>query len=109
MTVEILYFPGCPNHTPAVDRVHEVLQQEAISAEVVEVEVKDRAVAQSIRFLGSPTIRVDGQDVEPAAGGLAAFGISCRTYIKDGKRDGVPPREWIRRAVLRARRAEGEF
>src|SRR5712691_8602010 len=67
MKVDILYFSGCPNHVPAVDRVREVLKQEGTPADMVEVEVKDAATAQQVGFLGSPTIRVDGQDVEPAA------------------------------------------
>ena len=50
MRVEILYFPGCPNHGPAVDRVREVLAQEDMPAEMVEVEVKDVATAQRVGF-----------------------------------------------------------
>jgi hypothetical protein len=104
MRVEILYFSGCPNHPPAVDCVREVLAQEDTQAEMVEVEVTDVATAQRIGFLGSPTIRVDGKDVEPAARAERAFGLSCRTYIDGGRRGGVPPPEWIRAAVREAKR-----
>ena len=104
MTVEILYFSGCPNHAPAVDCVLEVLAQEDPQAEMIEVEVTDVATAQRIGFLGSPTIRVDGKDVEPAARAERAFGLSCRTYIDGGRRAGVPPPEWIRAAVREAKR-----
>jgi hypothetical protein len=103
MKVEILYFSGCPNHVPAVDRVHEVLQQEETSADLVEVEVNDAASAQQVGFLGSPSIRVNGQDVEPAARAVRAFGMICRTYIDGGRRAGVPPLEWIRAAVREAK------
>jgi hypothetical protein len=102
MKVEILYFPGCPNHTPAVNRVREVLKQEGAPADMVEVEVNDAATAQQVSFLGSPTIRVDGQDVEPAARAARAFGMMCRTYVDGGRRAGVPPPEWIRAAVREA-------
>lgn len=104
MRVEIFYFSGCPNHAPAVDRVRDVLAQEDTAAEMVEVEVKDVATAQRVGFLGSPTVRVDGQDVEPAARAERAFGLSCRTYIDSGRRAGVPPLEWIRAAVREAKR-----
>jgi hypothetical protein len=104
MRVEILYFSGCPNHGPALDCVREVLAQEDTPAEMVEVEVKDVATAQRIGFLGSPTIRVDGQDVEPAARAERAFGMSCRTYVDGDRRAGVPPPEWIRAAVREAKR-----
>ena len=103
MKVEVLYFSGCPNHVPAVDRVREVLAQEGSQAEMVEIEVKDAATAQQVGFLGSPSIRVDGQDVEPAARGIRSFGMMCRTYDEGGRRAGVPPPEWIRAAVREAR------
>jgi hypothetical protein len=103
MKVEVLYFSGCPNHVPAVDRVREVLAQEGTSAEMVEIEVKDAATAQQVGFLGSPSIRVDGQDVEPAVRGERSFGMMCRTYYDGGRRAGVPPPEWIRAAVREAR------
>jgi hypothetical protein len=104
MKVEILYFSGCPNHVPAVDRVREVLALEGAPAELVEVEVKDAATAEQVSFLGSPSIRVDGQDVEPAARAVRAFGMMCRTYNDGGRRASVPPSEWIRAAVREARR-----
>lgn len=103
MKVEILYFPGCPNHAPAVDRVRDVLQQEGMPADMVEVEVKDAAAAQQVGFLGSPSIRVNGQDVERTARRHRPFGMMCRTYIDSGRCAGVPPPEWIRAALREAR------
>jgi hypothetical protein len=103
MTVEVLYFSGCPNHVQAVDRVREVLQQEGTPADMVEVEVKDAATAQQMGFLGSPTIWVDGKDVEPAARAVRTFGIVCRTYTHCGRPTGVPPPNWIRAAVREAK------
>ncbi len=105
MKVEILYFLGCPNYAPAVGRVREVLEQERTPADMLEVEVKDAATAKHLGFLGSPTIRVDGQDVELAARAARAFGMTCRTYVDGERRAGVPPPEWIRAAV---REAKGE-
>ena len=106
MKVEILYFSGCPNHAPAVDRAREVLAQEEMPAEMVEVEVTDAATAQRVGFLGSPSIRVDGQDVEPSARAERSFGMSCRTYSDGDRRARVPPQSWIRAAVREARGKE---
>src|SRR5258706_15090578 len=102
MRVEILYVSGCPNHAPAVERVREVLEQERASADMFQVEVTDAEAAQATGFLGSPTVRVNGQDVEHAARTARAFGMMCRTYVHDGRRGGVPPSEWIRAAVREA-------
>jgi hypothetical protein len=105
MKVEVLYFAGCPNHNPTLELVRDVLREEGTRAEVVQVEVKDEATAQAMGFLGSPTIRINGRDVESAAPAAPAFGMSCRTYMDGGLRTGVPPREWIRAAVREERRS----
>ena len=99
MKVEILYFDGCPNHAAAINRIREVLKQEGISAEVSEVKVADEATARSIGFLGSPSIRINGRDLEPAAQSSKNFGMACRTYLEEGKRVGLPSRESIRAAL----------
>lgn len=102
MKAEILYFEGCPNHRPAVERVREVLKEEGLTAEVVEVNVPDEPTAKSVGFLGSPTIRVNGLDVEFAVRAAKDFGMMCRTYTDGGRREGLPPRELIRNAVREA-------
>lgn len=106
MKIEILYFDGCPNHASAVDRVREALTEEGISAEVSEVKVSDEAAARALGFLGSPSIRVDGLDVEPAARSSKDFGMMCRTYVEAGKRVGLPSRESIKTALREAAQAQ---
>ena len=103
MKVEILYFAGCPNHDQAVDRVWKILRQETASAELVEVEIKDAAMAQVMGFLGSPSIRIDGCDIEPAARSSQAFAMGCRIYADQNGLAGLPPVEWIRAAVREAK------
>jgi len=103
MKIEILYLAGCPNHHPAVTRVADILRQETVSADLVEIEVKDAATAQQVEFLGSPSIRIDGRDVEISARTSRAFGFGCRTYLDEGERAGVPPETWIRAAVQEAK------
>lgn len=102
MKTEILHFEGCPNHRPAVERVREVLKEEGLTAEVVEVNVPDEAIARSLGFLGSPTIRVNGLDVEPPARSSKQFGMMCRIYTEGGRREGLPSRELIRKALREA-------
>jgi hypothetical protein len=103
MKIEILYLAGCPNHRPAVTRVADILRQETVSADLVEIEVKDAATAQQVEFLGSPSIRIDGRDVEVSARSSPAFGFGCRIYLDEGERAGVPPETWIRAAVQEAK------
>jgi len=99
MKIEVLYFDGCPNHKPAIQRVRQVLAEEGLCAEVLEVNVSEPLIAQEVGFLGSPTIRVNGLDVEPEARRVHSYGIMCRTYAVNGRREGLPSREMLRRAI----------
>lgn len=106
MKIEVLYFDDCPNHAGARDRVLEVMKDEGISWEVSEVNIRDDGAARAAGFLGSPSIRINGLDVEPAVRPLKDFGMMCRTYLEDGKRVGLPTREMIRTALREASHAQ---
>jgi hypothetical protein len=97
MKVEVLYFEGCPNHKPAVERVQSVLKQQGITAELVEIEVADAQAAKAVWFLGSPTIRVNGLDIDPASRTATEAGFACRCY-----EGGLPSEDLIRDAVREA-------
>lgn len=99
MTVEVLYFEGCPNHQPAVERVRDVLRDEGISDQVTEIEVPDTHTAEQVGFVGSPSIRINGVDVEQSADELKSFGLMCRTYRDGCCHSGVPSAELIRQAI----------
>jgi hypothetical protein len=99
MKIEVLYFEGCPNHRIAVDRVTEVMREMGIDTYVAEVNVLDEASARDIGFLGSPTIRINDIDVEPAARSSRNYGMLCRIYAVGQKREGAPPKDMIRAAL----------
>jgi hypothetical protein len=103
MKVEVLYFKGCPNHQPVVEQVRQVLRSEQINVPVDEVEVTDATMAQRVGFLGSPSIRINGLDVEPGARGSQSFGFGCRTYSDtEGRLSGLPSVSTIKRALIEA-------
>jgi len=101
--IELLRFEDCPNSAPALERIQTVLQSEGIDATVVAIEVDTPDEAQRLRFLGSPSIRVNGVDIEPEARGRTDFGLMCRTY-RDGETvTGLPPIALLSHAVRAAR------
>lgn len=63
--------------------------------------VETPEAAETERFLGSPTLRVDGVDVDPGAAERDDFGLKCRIYRSDEGQTGVPPEAWIRAALER--------
>ncbi len=76
-------------------RLPGLLAKVGAHAVLTEREVASDEAAETERFLGSPTVRVDGVDVEPGATLPHTFGLSCRLYrTTDGLR-GTPPDEWI--------------
>jgi hypothetical protein len=99
--VEVLYFDGCPNHVGLTDHLRELFTRHAIAAHVTQQRIDTDEQAIALRFLGSPTIRVDGHDVEPGADARHGYGLQCRLYpTQDGLR-GTPPDTWILTALDR--------
>jgi hypothetical protein len=97
MKVEVFYFEGCPNHKPAVERVKAVLKQQGIAAELAEIEVLDVEAARAVGFIGSPTIRVNGLDIDPALRTVTETGFACRCYAS-----GIPSEDMISAALSEA-------
>jgi hypothetical protein len=98
LKIEVLHVPGCPNFQPAMERVKKLLASEQSQAEVIDVLVSSVAQAASLNFPGSPTIRIDGEDIEPVQ--ASVFGLSCRLYPNQS---GVPSEETVRAAIVRAK------
>lgn len=105
MKVEVLYVSKCPSHPAAVKLVKEVLAAEGVATNIHEVLVSDERMAGELKFLGSPTIRINGRDVAGESQTAQNFALSCRLY-PGSKQIGLPPAEVIHRAVLEARRGE---
>jgi hypothetical protein len=99
MKIELLTFPACPNAKPARELLHSVLDSLGIREKVLPVEVENEEAARRLRFLGSPSIHVNGEDIEaPRRGDSPAF--SCRIYRDEqGRMAGVPPRQLIEAAL----------
>ena len=99
--VEILSFAGCPNHLGAIALVERVSGELGIEPEIELVEVPDQEAARRLRFLGSPTIRVGGRDVDPDADERSDYALSCRVFRTEAGMAGQPDERWVRDALLR--------
>lgn len=102
MTVELLYFDGCPNHEALLPHLQQLMRHAEIAAELKLRRIEDAEAAQRERFLGSPTVRVDGRDVEPGAQERDDFGLKCRLYRLPSGLGGMPLDEWVLEALARA-------
>jgi hypothetical protein len=100
--VEILFTERCPFLREAIERVRAATETRPQAAgadvEVRLVLVETPSEARALHFLGSPTVRVDGRDVEPNVRSTM-FGLHSRGYFVDGHVERAPPADWIARAL----------
>jgi hypothetical protein len=100
-TIELLYFDGCPHYEALLQHLRELLQSVGAGYRIQFHRIRDEQAARRERFLGSPTVRVDGYDVEPGASERRNFGMTCRLYVTpDGLRP-TPLDEWVLKALAR--------
>jgi hypothetical protein len=99
--VEIVAREDCPNRDMALIVVERVVDEIGFPAEIAVVEVADDDDAEEYRVLGSPTVLVDGRDVDPEPL-YDQFSADDRLYRTHRGPCGWPAPEWIRDALLRA-------
>jgi len=103
MKVELLWWEGCPSTPEALEQLRRVLSEEGVDPEAVEtVEVVSDEQAEREGFPGSPTIRIDGEDVVAANGDPVS--LTCRVYrLRDGRPSAIPDPADLRDAVRKAK------
>ncbi len=108
MRVEFLYFEQCPSHTEALARLRRALEAEELAVDVEVTRVESQQEAERLGFSGSPTIRIDGEDLQPE-GASGPPALTCRTYrTGDGRLSPLPTEAMFREFVgSHARRARG--
>jgi len=104
MKVELYYFDDCPSYTQALKNLTRALFLEQVPDSVEMVPVANVIEAQDKRFIGSPTIRIDGTDVEGADAEARGYAYGCRVYASEGGLAGWPSVEQIRKALKRESR-----
>jgi hypothetical protein len=101
--VELLWWPGCPSHDRALADLRAALAEVGLdgdAVQVVRIDTEEDAAREG--FPGSPTIRVDGDDLLPAGGGEPS-GLTCRLYrLRDGRPSPSPDPADLRAALSAA-------
>src|SRR5947209_4870813 len=99
MKIELLFWKGCPSYPEAQELLEQVLQERGIAAPVEIREVHTHDEAKELHFPGSPTIRVDGRDVDQHGAGNRPA-LNCRIYhLPDGRVSPIPSREQLEKAI----------
>jgi hypothetical protein len=98
--IELLYFAGCPSHEQLLPTVQQLAAESGAAVELRRIETLE--AAEHEHFLGSPTVRVNGADVDLTAHERTDFGLNCRIYRSVDVQSPLPPERWIRQALKRA-------
>ena len=100
-TIRVLFFEGCPNAQPTIRLVESILARRGLAATVEPVVVNDLSEAERLRFLGSPSVHINGIDIE-ASRRLDPPFFGCRLYRHSSGAQGTPPAELIEAALAEA-------
>jgi hypothetical protein len=99
--IEMLAWSGCPSHPAAEEQLRAILTDAGLAdVDIQTTWIEDDETAMARRFIGSPTFRVDGQELIPP-GEAGSYGLTCRVYrLADGRYSPLPDTEQLRAAVL---------
>lgn len=119
MKIELLYILDCPWCVKTKDLIRKSLEELAIKADIKEILIDSDEKARKYNFAGSPTIRINGKDIQEGISkgrclpceelaeqtkGITEFvkqecGCGCRLYSYKGKQYPYPPKEMIKEAI----------
>jgi hypothetical protein len=94
--VRVLYFKGCPNHPSTVERVRSIADRLGVELNLNEIEVTPDDDPGRFGFRGSPTVQINGLDIDPSQRDQDNCGFGCRTYGGAG----VPGEAMIETALI---------
>jgi hypothetical protein len=98
--VELLWWEGCPSSAKAHELVRRLMAEAGLDPQSLRsVEIDTDADAQREGFIGSPTIRVDGRDIQPPEESEPP-GLTCRVYhLRDGRVSPLPDPDDVKEAL----------
>jgi hypothetical protein len=98
--IELLWWDGCPSSDEAHELVRRLMAEAGMDPESLRsIEVATDQSAEREGFVGSPTIRVDGRDIQPPSDAEPP-GLTCRVYhLRDGRISPLPDPEDIKEAL----------
>jgi hypothetical protein len=102
VNIRFPYYEDCPSHDEALERVRQVVREEGVEATIEVIRVEHSGDVEKLKFLGSPTIFINGRDIDPPA--HPSYALACRAYqLDDGRISPLPSKAMILRALRAAK------
>jgi hypothetical protein len=93
-SIEILYFSGCPSWKQTIEDLKVVLADKGLKPDIKLTRIVSDEDAKAKSFPGSPTIRVNGQDLFPTD--QPNYCLQCRVYSTAHGMLATPTREMLK-------------
>lgn len=103
LNIQFLSYKKCPNSKLAYINLEEALKEEGIEEWIQIIKVENEQEAKNLQLSGSPTIRINGRDIDPLFIDTKNYGIYCRSYSINGTTTGWPDKVLIKEALQKAK------
>lgn len=96
MNIDLLYTASCHAYRRAMEELEAALDETGLPVIFTMIRVDKQSDAKKYKFSGSPSLHIDGEDIDPKANEIKNFSVvSCRPYLWDGKGYDWPPKAMI--------------
>lgn len=102
MTINLLFFDGCPSWNTALTNLQAALKEEQLDYSINPIKVEADQEAATIKFLGSPSFQIDGKDFWPE--NRSTYSMNCRVYKTPSGLQGWPTIEMLRQKLINIRK-----
>lgn len=100
MKIQFLYFEGCPSYKQGLENLKQALRELSLPEDFEMINIDTDEKAKEYHFIGSPTIKINGEDIDPRAREAKITGYKgCRIYQTPEGIKGAPTAEMIKKAI----------
>ncbi|MHC4322287.1 MAG: DF family (seleno)protein [Planctomycetota bacterium] len=103
VNISIFFIEGCPGISSITDDIKDIIAEEAVDADISLFVIETPEDARRLQFTGSPTVRVNGRDIEPNTKTIKDYGLRSRHYYINGKKSDYPTKSMIRDAIKKVK------
>jgi hypothetical protein len=104
VNIGIFFIEGCPGLSSITDNIKEVLAEEAVDADISLFLIETLEDAKRLQFTGSPTVRINGRDIDSNMKAIKDYGLRSRHYYANGEKLDFPSKSMIRDAIKKVKK-----
>jgi len=103
INIVILFIEGCPGFSSVTDNIKDIIDEEAVDTDITLMLIETLEDARRLQFTGSPTVRINGRDVDLNMKNIKDYGLRSRHYYVNGKKLNYPSKSMIRDAIKKVK------